>query len=92
MHQTFSQVFHSCFLSPLKVLDLIPIDCTKVEDIMELKSHILSCIQSESVFLCSESILPKSYESVEQVIHKLVTRHDIPQHGEPVSDQEDHRL
>uniref|UniRef100_UPI0037E8CCFE malignant fibrous histiocytoma-amplified sequence 1 n=1 Tax=Semicossyphus pulcher TaxID=241346 RepID=UPI0037E8CCFE len=65
----------------LKVLDLITIDCTKVEDIEELRSHILMCIQSESVFLCSESILPKSYEAVEQAIHTLVAMHEIPQHG-----------
>ncbi|XP_034535462.1 malignant fibrous histiocytoma-amplified sequence 1 homolog [Notolabrus celidotus] len=65
----------------LKVLDLIPIDGTKMEDIGKLKSHILTCIQSESVFLCSGSILPKSYEAVEQAIHTLVSLRDIPRHG-----------
>ncbi|XP_074523030.1 malignant fibrous histiocytoma-amplified sequence 1 [Halichoeres trimaculatus] len=65
----------------LKVLDLIPIDCTKMEDITELRSHILTCIQSESVILCSESILPKSYELVEQAIYALISLREIPQHG-----------
>ncbi|XP_074478787.1 malignant fibrous histiocytoma-amplified sequence 1 [Sebastes fasciatus] len=65
----------------LKVLDLVTLDCTRAEDIAKLRSHILTCIQSESVFLCSESILPKSYEAVEQAIHTLVAQEEIPQHG-----------
>ncbi|XP_071345529.1 malignant fibrous histiocytoma-amplified sequence 1 homolog isoform X2 [Trachinotus anak] len=65
----------------LKVLDLLTLDCTRTEDIAKLKSHILMCIQSESVFLCSESILPKSYEEVEQAIHTLVALEEVPQHG-----------
>uniref|UniRef100_A0A4W6ENK4 Si:ch211-210p4.6 n=1 Tax=Lates calcarifer TaxID=8187 RepID=A0A4W6ENK4_LATCA len=65
----------------LKVLDLVTLDCTKTEDIAKLKCHILMCIQSESMLLCSESILPKSYEEVEQAIHKLVALEQIPQHG-----------
>nr|XP_046250861.1 probable serine/threonine-protein kinase roco5 isoform X2 [Scatophagus argus] len=65
----------------LKVLNLLAIDCTKTEDIAKLKSHILTCILSENAFLCSESILPKSYEEVEQVIHSLVALEEIPQHG-----------
>ncbi|TKS69512.1 Malignant fibrous histiocytoma-amplified sequence 1 -like protein [Collichthys lucidus] len=64
----------------LKVLDLVTVDCTKSEDIEKLKSHILMCIQSEGVLLCSESILPKSYEEVEQAIHKLVALEEIPKH------------
>lgn len=39
------------------------------------------CIQSEGVLLCSESILPKSYEEVEQAIHTLVALEEIPKHG-----------
>ncbi|XP_047435872.1 malignant fibrous histiocytoma-amplified sequence 1 homolog isoform X2 [Mugil cephalus] len=65
----------------LKVLDLLPLDCTNTEDIAKLKSHVLKCIQSESMLLCSESILPKSYEEVEQAIHTLVALEHIPQHG-----------
>ncbi|XP_040898006.1 malignant fibrous histiocytoma-amplified sequence 1 homolog isoform X2 [Toxotes jaculatrix] len=65
----------------LKVLDLVTLDCTRTEDIAKLRSHILMCIQSESVALCSESILPKSYEEVEQAIHTLVALEQIPQHG-----------
>ncbi|XP_040003008.1 malignant fibrous histiocytoma-amplified sequence 1 [Xiphias gladius] len=65
----------------LKVLDLLTLDCTRSEDIAKLRSHILICLQSESVFLCSGSILPKSYEEVEQVIHTLVALEQIPQHG-----------
>ncbi|XP_026234834.1 malignant fibrous histiocytoma-amplified sequence 1 homolog isoform X2 [Anabas testudineus] len=65
----------------LKVLDLLPVDCTKTEDITKLKSHILTCIQSDSVFLCSDSILPKSYQEVEQAIYTLVALQDIPGHG-----------
>lgn len=65
----------------LKVLDLVTLDCTKTEDIDNLRSHILMCIQTENEFLCSESILPKSYESVEQAIHTLVALQQIPQHG-----------
>ncbi|KAM7424583.1 hypothetical protein PAMA_000774 [Pampus argenteus] len=65
----------------LKVLDLVTLNCKKTEDIAKLKSHILTCIQSESTFLCAESILPKSYEEVEQAIHTLVALQEIPQHG-----------
>ncbi|KAM7015168.1 malignant fibrous histiocytoma-amplified sequence 1 [Tautogolabrus adspersus] len=65
----------------LKVLDLITIDCTRMEDIGKLRSHVLTCIQSESVFLCSGCILPKSYETVSQAIHTLIALHEIPQHG-----------
>ncbi|KAI3377380.1 hypothetical protein L3Q82_008570, partial [Scortum barcoo] len=65
----------------LKVLDLVTINCTRTEDIMKLKSHILACIESESMFLCSESILPKSYEAVEQAIPTLLANKEIPQHA-----------
>ncbi|CAJ1049606.1 malignant fibrous histiocytoma-amplified sequence 1 homolog [Xyrichtys novacula] len=65
----------------LKVLDLLPINCTKIEDVVKLRSHIMTSIQSESVFLYSGSILPKSYELVEQAIHALHSLKEIPQHG-----------
>ncbi|XP_042270339.1 malignant fibrous histiocytoma-amplified sequence 1 homolog [Thunnus maccoyii] len=65
----------------LKVLDLVTLDCQRTEDIAKLRSHILMCIQSESVLLCAESILPKSYEEVEQAILTLVAQQEIPQHG-----------
>ncbi|XP_053178653.1 malignant fibrous histiocytoma-amplified sequence 1 [Scomber japonicus] len=65
----------------LKVLDLVTLDCKRTEDIAKLKSHILMCIQSESSSVCIESVLPKSYEEVEQAIHTLVALEEIPQHG-----------
>ena len=49
-------------------------------------------IQSESVFLCSESILPKSYEAVEQAIHTLAAHEEIPQHGKPIFNYKDSNI
>ncbi|XP_061565123.1 malignant fibrous histiocytoma-amplified sequence 1 homolog isoform X2 [Cololabis saira] len=65
----------------LKVLHLITLDCTRTEEIGKFRSHILDCIQTQNQFLCSETILPKSYEEVEQAIHKLIALEEIPQHG-----------
>ncbi|XP_071392694.1 malignant fibrous histiocytoma-amplified sequence 1 homolog [Centroberyx affinis] len=65
----------------LQILDLITIDCTRAEDIVNLRSHILMYIRSESTFPFAESILPRSYEDVEQAIHTLVAQEQIPQHG-----------
>lgn len=75
------RTFYSFPLPSLQVLDLLTLDCTKTEDIVRFRSHILKCIQSESAFLCSETILPQSYEEVEQAIQNLVTLEQIPQHG-----------
>ncbi|XP_041839153.1 malignant fibrous histiocytoma-amplified sequence 1 isoform X2 [Melanotaenia boesemani] len=65
----------------LKVLDLVPLDCTRNEDIAKLRSHVLDCIQSENASLGFESILPRSYEEVEQAIPKLIAQEEIPKHG-----------
>lgn len=80
---------HSYPLPSYQVLDLLTIDSTSTEDIAKLRSHILMSIQSESVFLCSESILPKSYEAVEQAIHTLATQEEIPQHGKWIFNYKD---
>ncbi|KAM4602463.1 malignant fibrous histiocytoma-amplified sequence 1 [Polymixia lowei] len=65
----------------LRVLDLITIDCTRIEDIAKLRGHILMYIHSENTFPCAERVLPKSYDDVEQAIHYLVTQKQIPKHG-----------
>ncbi|KAM4593563.1 malignant fibrous histiocytoma-amplified sequence 1 isoform 3-T3 [Odontesthes bonariensis] len=65
----------------LKVLDLVTLDCTKSEEIADLKRHILDCVQSANAYLCSESTLPNSFEEVEQAMYKLITIEEIPKHG-----------
>ena len=62
------------------------------EDVAKLRSHILMSIQSENVFLCSESILPRSYETVEQAIHTLVAQEEIPRHGKPTFNYKDSKI
>ncbi|KAK6288414.1 hypothetical protein J4Q44_G00388860 [Coregonus suidteri] len=65
----------------LQVLELVPIDCTKHEDIVKLKEHIVRHILTKDTFPCAERTLPKSYKEVELAIHDLVGQNQIPQHG-----------
>ncbi|KAL6461475.1 hypothetical protein MHYP_G00296190 [Metynnis hypsauchen] len=65
----------------LKVLDLIPIDCTKYEDITWLKGHIKDLISDKDTFPFMEQTLPQCYQEVETIIQGLVDDDVIPQHG-----------
>ncbi|XP_030650044.1 malignant fibrous histiocytoma-amplified sequence 1 homolog [Chanos chanos] len=64
-----------------RVLDLIPMDCTKSEDINRLLNHILQTVSNKNTFPNIEMTLPRCYQEVEQDIKKLIKEEAIPQHG-----------
>ncbi|XP_049326910.1 malignant fibrous histiocytoma-amplified sequence 1 homolog isoform X2 [Astyanax mexicanus] len=65
----------------LKVLDLIPIDCTKSEDIVWLQNHIKDLVSDKETFPFMEQTLPQCYQQVESTVHELVSDGDVPRHG-----------
>ncbi|XP_019899679.1 malignant fibrous histiocytoma-amplified sequence 1 homolog isoform X2 [Esox lucius] len=65
----------------LQVLDLIAIDCTRDEEIVKLKEHIVNQVLTKDTFPCAERTLPKSYKEVEVAIQHLLKHNQIPQHG-----------
>ncbi|XP_059390596.1 malignant fibrous histiocytoma-amplified sequence 1 [Carassius carassius] len=65
----------------LKVLDLVPIDCTKKEDIVKLGDHIKSVVLNTDTFPSIEQTLPRSYYEVEKDIRELLKNGDIAEHG-----------
>ncbi|XP_051563673.1 malignant fibrous histiocytoma-amplified sequence 1-like isoform X2 [Myxocyprinus asiaticus] len=65
----------------LKVLDLVPIDCTKPVDICKLHTNIKNEILNKDTFPYIEQTLPRCYREVETDIQELLKNGDIPQHG-----------
>uniref|UniRef100_A0A8C1DFX8 Uncharacterized protein n=1 Tax=Cyprinus carpio TaxID=7962 RepID=A0A8C1DFX8_CYPCA len=64
------------------VLDLVPIDCTKKEDIVKLGDHIKSEVLNKATFPSIEQTLPRSYYEVEKDIKELLKNGDIAEHGQ----------
>ncbi|XP_072527671.1 malignant fibrous histiocytoma-amplified sequence 1 isoform X2 [Salminus brasiliensis] len=71
----------------LKVLDLVPIDCTTSEDIKWLQNHIKEMISNKDTFPFMEQMIPQCYQEVETALQELVDSGDIPKHG--IVSQED---
>ncbi|XP_043101468.1 malignant fibrous histiocytoma-amplified sequence 1 [Puntigrus tetrazona] len=65
----------------LKVLDFVPIDCTKEEDIVKLRTHIKNEVLNKATFPSIEQTLPRCYYEVEKDIKELVKNGDIAEHG-----------
>ncbi|KAJ8417695.1 hypothetical protein AAFF_G00225380 [Aldrovandia affinis] len=65
----------------LKVLDLVPMDCTKTEDIENFQNYILCQVQDKDLFPSIERTLPHRYQEVESSIQDLKENKDIPEHG-----------
>ncbi|XP_039510311.1 malignant fibrous histiocytoma-amplified sequence 1 [Pimephales promelas] len=65
----------------LKVLEFIPIDCTKQEDINRLVARIKNYVLNKDTFPNIEKTLPRSFYDVEKDIYELVKNEDIPKHG-----------
>ncbi|XP_050969628.1 malignant fibrous histiocytoma-amplified sequence 1 homolog [Labeo rohita] len=65
----------------LKVLDLVPIDCTKQVDIDKLLTRIKQEVLSKDTFPSIEQTIPRSYYEVEKDIQELknggITEHGI---------------
>ncbi|KAJ8340121.1 hypothetical protein SKAU_G00347540 [Synaphobranchus kaupii] len=73
--------FQQCTEHNLKVLDLVPMDCTKPEEIEKFQRYILCQVQNKELFPNIENILPKLYQDVESSIEELKEEKDIPEHG-----------
>ncbi|XP_067849706.1 malignant fibrous histiocytoma-amplified sequence 1 [Heptranchias perlo] len=65
----------------LKVLDLIPIDCTQYDDINKVRCQILESVRNEDIFPNAIRKLPIIYKVVEQAITELTETQEIPEHG-----------
>lgn len=65
----------------LKVLELVPIDCTKPADIDKLKKRIKTEVLNKDTFPSIEQTLPRCYYEVENHIQELLKNGDIPEHG-----------
>ncbi|KAJ8247274.1 hypothetical protein GJAV_G00244430 [Gymnothorax javanicus] len=70
-----------CTEHNITVLDLVPIDCTKPEDIEMFQGYILQQVQNKDLFPSIEKILPQLYQDVESSIKDLKEDKDIPEHG-----------
>lgn len=64
----------------LQVLDLVTIDYTRKDEILNFREHIWKQTKDQT-FPCAERTLPKSYEEVEKAIQDLSERKQIPLHG-----------
>lgn len=64
----------------LLVLDLVTIDYTRKDEILNFRELILKQTQDQ-MFPCAERTLPKSYEKVEKAIQDLTEHKKIPPHG-----------
>ncbi|XP_066510729.1 malignant fibrous histiocytoma-amplified sequence 1-like [Hoplias malabaricus] len=65
----------------LKVLDLVPIDCTDSKDIASLQAHIKDLTSKKDTFPFMEQRLPQCYQKVETALQGLLNQGDIPPHG-----------
>ncbi|XP_036400129.1 malignant fibrous histiocytoma-amplified sequence 1 [Megalops cyprinoides] len=65
----------------LKVIGLIPIDCTKPEEITKLQDHILCQVQKTELFPNIEKTLPRKFQEVELSIKDLKKEEATPKHG-----------
>lgn len=76
----------ACSYDPLisicyQVLELVPIDCTKPEDIDKLHTHIREKVLNKDTFPNMEQTLPRCYHEVENDIKEFLKNGDIPEHG-----------
>ncbi|KAI1904006.1 hypothetical protein AGOR_G00001240 [Albula goreensis] len=78
--EQLNRLYHLADLN-IEVLDLLPLDCTKSEEIMKLQEHILKHVQNKELFPNVESTLPRSYQVVESSIRNLMKNRDFPKHG-----------
>ncbi|XP_038661989.1 malignant fibrous histiocytoma-amplified sequence 1 homolog [Scyliorhinus canicula] len=65
----------------LKVLDLIPIDCTRYDAIIEAWLQILKSVRNKDIFRNAVRKLPVTYKKVEDAIMDLIKTPDVPVHG-----------
>ncbi|XP_073693063.1 malignant fibrous histiocytoma-amplified sequence 1 homolog [Garra rufa] len=65
----------------LKVVDLVPIDCTKQADIDKLFTCIKKEVLNKDTFPSIEQTLPRCYYEVEKDIQELLKNGDIAEHG-----------
>ncbi|XP_041052853.1 malignant fibrous histiocytoma-amplified sequence 1 homolog isoform X1 [Carcharodon carcharias] len=65
----------------LKVLDLIPVDCTQYDAIIEAWLQILQLIRNTDIFPNVIRKLPVTYKMVEKAIMELIETQEVPVHG-----------
>ncbi|XP_016430546.1 malignant fibrous histiocytoma-amplified sequence 1 homolog [Sinocyclocheilus rhinocerous] len=65
----------------LKVVDLVPIDCTEQADIDKLHTRIKNEVLNKETFPSIEQTLPRCYCEVENDIQDLLKNGDIAEHG-----------
>ncbi|GCB84623.1 hypothetical protein scyTo_0025250, partial [Scyliorhinus torazame] len=64
----------------LKVLDLIPIDCTRYDAIIEAWLKILESVRNKDIFRNAVRKLPVTYKKVENAIMDLIKTPEVPVH------------
>ncbi|KAL1271040.1 hypothetical protein QQF64_030056 [Cirrhinus molitorella] len=65
----------------LKVVDFVPIDCTKQGEIDKLLTRIKNEVLNKATFPSIEQTLPRIYYEVENDIQELLKNDDIAKHG-----------
>ncbi|GCC19710.1 malignant fibrous histiocytoma-amplified sequence 1 [Chiloscyllium punctatum] len=71
----------------LKVLDLIPVDCTQYDTIINAWMQILESVRNKDIFPNAIRTLPVTYKKVEKVITELIETEKVPFHGTVALDE-----
>ncbi|XP_078076963.1 malignant fibrous histiocytoma-amplified sequence 1 [Mustelus asterias] len=71
----------------LKVLDLIPVDCTQYDAIFGAWLQILESVRNKEIFLNAIRKLPVTYKKVENAIMELMKTPEVPVHGSVALDE-----
>ncbi|XP_069079181.1 malignant fibrous histiocytoma-amplified sequence 1 homolog [Pleurodeles waltl] len=65
----------------LRVLDLLPLDCTDYQDIEKLQSVMLQLVKDEDLFPNVVKVLPPVYRKVENAVYKVAESEATAAHG-----------
>ncbi|XP_067902846.1 malignant fibrous histiocytoma-amplified sequence 1 [Heterodontus francisci] len=71
----------------LKVLDLIPVDCTRYDTIIKAWLQILESVRNKDIFPNAIRKLPVIYKTVEKAITQLIETQEVPVHGTVALDE-----
>ncbi|XP_048401055.1 malignant fibrous histiocytoma-amplified sequence 1 isoform X2 [Stegostoma tigrinum] len=71
----------------LKVLDLIPVDCTQYDAINKAWMQILESVRNTDIFPNAIRTLPVTYKKVEKAITGLIETQKVPFHGTVALDE-----
>ncbi|XP_028811676.1 malignant fibrous histiocytoma-amplified sequence 1 isoform X2 [Denticeps clupeoides] len=64
-----------------QVLELMPIDCTRSDDVKKFQAHVYDVVKRKDLFPHIERTLPGIYQEVDNSIQVQIESDDIPKHG-----------